>query len=42
MEKSKLTGPMPRISHMVVIRSESDIQEQLFKLLDESNKRVNP
>lgn len=42
VEKSKLTGPMPRISHMVVIKAPSDIDKNLFKLLDTANKRVNP
>jgi predicted transport protein len=42
VEKSKLTGPMPRISHMVVIKGSSDIDKNLFKLLDTANKRVNP
>ena len=42
VEKSKLTGPMPRISHMVVIKAQSDIKKNLFQLLDTANKRVNP
>jgi predicted transport protein len=42
VEKSKLTGPMPRISHMVVIKAQSDIKKNLFQLLDKANKRVNP
>jgi hypothetical protein len=33
---------MPRISHMVVIKAPSDIDKNLFKLLDTANKRVNP
>lgn len=41
VEKSKLTGPMPRISHMVVIKDSSDINNHLFQLLDTANKRVN-
>jgi len=41
LEKAKLTGPMPRISHMVVIKSESNIDKNLFKLLEQSDKRVN-
>lgn len=40
--KSKLTGPMPRISHMVVIKGLYDINKNLFHLLDKANKRVNP
>ena len=42
VEKAKLTGPMPRISHMTVIRSEADINERLFALLTKADKRVNP
>ncbi|HEX9650550.1 MAG TPA: DUF5655 domain-containing protein [Cyclobacteriaceae bacterium] len=41
VEKAKLTGPMPRISHMVVIRNRSEISNQLFQLLDRADKRVN-
>lgn len=41
VEKAKLTGPMPRISHMVVIRSKTDINDKLIQLLDIANKRVN-
>ena len=41
LEKSKLTGPMPRISHMVVIRSEADINKNLFELLETADKKVN-
>jgi predicted transport protein len=39
--KSKLTGPMQRISHMVTIKNQSDISEKMFQLLDTANKRVN-
>jgi predicted transport protein len=42
VNKAKLTGPMPRISHMVVIKDLSAINNNLFKLLDTANKRVNP
>lgn len=42
VEKSKLTGPMPRISHMVVIKTPSDMNEKVFQLLESANKRVNP
>ncbi|MCF8379198.1 MAG: DUF5655 domain-containing protein [Bacteroidales bacterium] len=42
VEKSKLTGPMARISHMVAIKAQSDINKNLFQLLDAANKRVNP
>ena len=41
LEKSKLTGPMPRISHMVTLKSEKDINNSLFELLNSSDKRVN-
>lgn len=41
LQKSKLTGPMPRISHMSVIQSEADINKDLFKLLETAYKRVN-
>ncbi|MBX2913560.1 MAG: DUF5655 domain-containing protein [Cyclobacteriaceae bacterium] len=40
--KSKLTGPMPRISHMVVIKGPADINKDLLKLLETANKRINP
>ncbi|MCB0374890.1 MAG: DUF4287 domain-containing protein [Sinomicrobium sp.] len=42
VESAKLTGPMPRISHMVVIRNSSDINNRLFQLLETADKRVNP
>ncbi len=41
LEKSRLTGPMPRISRMLVIRSESDIDEELFSLLALADARIN-
>lgn len=41
VEKAKLTGPMPRISHMVSLKSEKDIDERLFNLLKISDERVN-
>lgn len=41
VEKSKLTGPMPRISHMITVRSGSDMNEKLAKLLSTANQRVN-
>ncbi len=41
VEKSKLTGPMPRISHMVVIRKKSDVNEKVFNLLETAKNRVN-
>ncbi len=41
LEKSKLTGPMPRISHMTIIRSEADLNDRLFQLLKTADGRVN-
>ena len=41
LEKAKLTGPMPRISHMVIIREESDFNVDILKWLSESFNRVN-
>ena len=41
LEKSRLTGPIPRISHMVVISNSSEINKRLFQLLGTANKRVN-
>ena len=42
LQKSKLTGPMSRISHMVVISSEADINTAVFELLAKADKRANP
>lgn len=42
VEKAKLTGPMPRISHMVVIRSNADINDKLIQMLHTANNRANP
>lgn len=42
VQKAKLTGSMPKISHMVVIKNHSDINKSLFKLLETAHKRVNP
>ena len=42
LTKSKLTGPMPRISHMLVVASESDVTPNIHELLGVSDKRVNP
>lgn len=39
--KSKLTGPMPRISHQVTVRSEEDLNDALAELLRESYGRSN-
>jgi hypothetical protein len=41
VEKTKLTGPMPKIPHMVVIKNQSDITPKLFQLLDKAKIRVN-
>jgi len=41
LEKSKLTGPMPRISHMVVVHSQADLNNSLAGLLKTADKRVN-
>ncbi len=41
LQKSKLTGPMPRISHMAVISNKKDITNKLLQFLDTANKRVN-
>lgn len=41
VQKSKLTGPMPRISHMVVIKDKSDINTKLLHLLKKADQRVN-
>lgn len=37
--KSKLTGPMPRISHMVVINDEQQLTDKTVELLQESYDR---
>ena len=41
LEKAKLTGPMPRISHMVMLREENDFNSKTLTWLEESYKRVN-
>ncbi len=41
LEKAKLTGPMPRISHMVVLREPDDLNTTVIKWLEESYNRVN-
>ncbi len=42
LEKAKLTGPMPRISHMVILREEGDYDydDDVSNWLNESFKRV--
>ncbi len=42
LQKSKLTGPMPRISHMVVLKKETDIDQGLLELMHQADERVNP
>ncbi|MEO8434467.1 MAG: DUF5655 domain-containing protein [Pyrinomonadaceae bacterium] len=39
--KSKLSGPMPRISHMLVITDQSDLNENLVELLKLSRQRCH-
>lgn len=39
--KSKLTGPMPRISHMVVVTGGESLNEDLIGLLRESHSRTH-
>jgi hypothetical protein len=39
--KSKLTGPMPRISHMVIVTSGEQFNDELKSLLQESHGRTN-
>lgn len=39
--KAKLSGPMPRISHMVVITSEDQLNDKLADLLRESRSRCH-
>lgn len=40
-EKAKLTGPMPRISHMVVATDESRFDGELVALLKQSHSRCH-
>jgi len=39
--KSKLSGPMPRISHMLVITDKAQLNGDLVKLLKQSHKRCH-
>jgi hypothetical protein len=39
--KSKLTGPMPRISHMVIVTSGEQFNEDFKRLLQEAHRRTN-
>ncbi len=41
VEKAKLTGPMPRISHMRVISDISDLDDSLVDVLRESHSRCH-
>lgn len=41
LEKSKLSGPMPRISHMIAISSENQIGNKLKEYLSKSYSRTN-
>lgn len=41
IEKAKLTGPMPRISHMVVLKENKDFDDNIITYLTESYNRVN-
>lgn len=39
--KSKLTGPMPRISHMVIVTGKEQLDEDMISLLRESHSRTH-
>lgn len=41
ISKSKLSGPMPRISHMIVLTNESQLGDQLVELLTQSHRRCH-
>ena len=41
VEKAKLTGPMPRISHMTVLTDASQLDNELVALLRESHSRCH-
>lgn len=41
VQKAKLTGPMSRISHMVVIAEEGDFDENIAGMLNTAASRVN-
>lgn len=41
VQKTKLTGPMPRISHMAVLTEELHMNAQLMDYLSKSYQRVN-
>lgn len=42
IQKSKLTGPMPRISHMLVLNKPENMDELVVGLLRESYQRTHP
>lgn len=39
--KSKLTGPMPRISHMLIVTDKDSLNEQMLTLFRESHSRTH-
>lgn len=41
IEKAKLTGPMPRISHMLVLTNETQLDEELANALQASHARCH-
>lgn len=41
LQKSKLTGPMPRISHMIVVTDASQFSKEFFSLLKTAHDRTN-
>ena len=41
VEKAKLTGPMPRISHMVVAKDDGKFDNSLVELLQQSHGRCH-
>lgn len=41
VEKAKLTGPMPRISHMMVITDEKQLSNEVIELLKQSHARCH-
>lgn len=40
IEQSKLTGPMTRISHMIIIKNSTDIDQEMMDLLKLADNRV--
>lgn len=41
LQKSKLTGPMPRISHMIILTEENPIDQSTLELIRMSYNRTN-